>query len=441
MKKAILFFIFSLFIGQYIYAQCSTQDYQSRLLKANDSIAVGNFVMAKNILVTAKYFACNLAEEKAIDDKINALFLQIDSLRKRETEATNVAKAEKNKADSLFNIAEMQRLKVQSVLDKIYFYDNKFGLAYNEGNSYYGFIDKDLNEKINYKYAEALPFNKTTGYARVKSYDDNIGDDIYYLIDTFDTKYPMVTNHVLLTPLITAVDLTNQKITTIPKVIFKNTQLEVFVLEDNRLTSLPSQIKYLKNLKSIHLSGNKLTFLPKEIGSLTKLEVLDLYQNKLTSLPWEIGLLQNLQVLDLSWDLLIQLPRNIGRLKKLKHLGLTGNSLNSLPKEIGQLDNLELLDLYGNSIDSLPSQISGLKNLITLNLGNNKLDSLPREIGLLKKLNSLDIRENRLEKLPEEIGQLKNLKQLDISNSRFKQLPNSIMQLEKLESLRLTFIY
>jgi hypothetical protein len=48
------------------------------------------------------------------------------------------------KADSLFNIAEVQRKKVQVVLDNIYFYDDKFGLAFDKNKYRYGFIDKDL---------------------------------------------------------------------------------------------------------------------------------------------------------------------------------------------------------------------------------------------------------------------------------------------------------
>lgn len=87
------------------------------------------------------------------------VFVLIENEKNEAKKARDEAKKEKDRADlktketeqallksdSLFKVVENQKRKAQAVLDKIYFYDGKFGLAYSGGeNGRYGFIDKDL---------------------------------------------------------------------------------------------------------------------------------------------------------------------------------------------------------------------------------------------------------------------------------------------------------
>ncbi len=93
----------------------------------------------------------------------------------------------------------------------------------------------------------------------------------------------------------------------------------------------------LYNLKELNLSDNKLTDIPKEIGNLTNLQVLNLNGNELTDIPKEIGGLINLQELYLSDNRLTSIPKEIGNLTNLKKLYLRNNKLTNL-QELSLID-------------------------------------------------------------------------------------------------------
>uniref|UniRef100_UPI000AB4732A leucine-rich repeat domain-containing protein n=1 Tax=Leptospira weilii TaxID=28184 RepID=UPI000AB4732A len=76
-------------------------------------------------------------------------------------------------------------------------------------------------------------------------------------------------------------------------------QLQAEEVEQGTYTDLTKALQNPLKVRVLNLSFQKLSTLPKEIGELQNLQTLDLFDNKLTVLPKEILQLQNLQTLDL----------------------------------------------------------------------------------------------------------------------------------------------
>jgi len=390
-----------------------------------------------------------------------------------------IANDQKNKATGLAG----SNIKLAKAFESVYFYGGKFALSTD--GLYFYFTDKngDKVEKLG-EWADAEQFNYT-GYARVKKLEFlgslfNAADDDFetglanYIIDTSGNFYKAAYTIQDIDSTITAIDLSDKQLGTLPAAVFKNKNIEVLLLADNKLAVLPKEIGQLKKLKDLNISRNKLAGLPKEIGELKNLTTLDLRSNALTSLPKEIGqltnlkqlhllfsftgmvsrnldftpqfldfipkeigLLKNLTSLDLGMSGVAALPKEIAELKKLETLVLMGDSLAGLPKEIWEMKNLELLFLHQIPLNSLPGEIGKFKNLKVLSLSSTKLSVLPQEVGLLTNLSSLNLSNNDLQSLPKEIGGLKDLMILGLSDNELSELPAAIGELKNLAYLSL----
>jgi Leucine-rich repeat (LRR) protein len=486
-----------LVFAAHAYGQCDQFD---KLLKKGDAYLKGakpNYQEAINAY-TAAILACNDRAGEA-QKRIASMVNGIDRLRENAVVAEKkamMAQADTEKArlrsDSLYNVADSERQRAEAVLDKIYFYNNRFGLAsalvndtvitfdqqtYEERitvtTNYlkFGFIDKNLKTRIPFRFIEALPFDYT-GYAKVRGgnarhysidtsgYKSKSNIDRYYLIDTTGAQYLLATEIGQIAPDITALDLRNKDIKEIPDMVFTQHQLKILLLSGNQITHIPEKIKYLNNLKALFIADNDLVSLPAEIGQLKDLHSLDVSQNRIDSLPSELGKLKKLQLLnlhdnqlktltpglwqlsdlhalDLSRNALSSLPTEIGQLTNLQTLYLHSNQLRYWPAEIGMLNQIQNLDIASNRLIDLPDEIGQMQKLKTLNLGYNNLQRLPAEIGQLKDLYWFDVSGNKIHYLPGEIGQLKNLIELDLSANKLDSLPPEIGQLKRLQAINL----
>lgn len=245
---------------------------------------------------------------KAISDSL----LVIVNIEKRMAETARVT------SDSLFIIADTEKKRTQAVLDKIYFYNDHFGLAYDKSKKRFGFIDKNLTEKIKFEFTGARSFD-STGLALVSYYSTE------YLIDTLGNKYELIRRKDQLDDKVLALDHSNGRYFSISWHITRRKQLRILKLNDNILLLVPSKIERLSSLLYLELSGNHLRRLPAGIRGLKNLQALNLSKNKLKTLPSEIGELKNLQKLDLHKNKMTALPNEIRQLKSLRELDLQEN--------------------------------------------------------------------------------------------------------------------
>jgi Leucine-rich repeat (LRR) protein len=178
----------------------------------------------------------------------------------------------------------------------------------------------------------------------------------------------------------------------IPEEIGELYQIHNLTLTYNQFTDLPMTLSNLHNLVHLDLSSNKkLKSIPKVVYKLTNLEELYLAWCNIESVDEEISNLVNLRVLIIGENPIKKLPDTIGNLKKLEKLNIVGCGLTKLPYSIGDLENLnKLLINYDQQYRE-----DCIKN--------NKIKHLPESIRYLNKLEKIYCDISIIENVPFDI--------------------------------------
>ncbi|XP_054284183.1 leucine-rich repeat protein SHOC-2-like [Macrosteles quadrilineatus] len=277
-------------------------------------------------------------------------------------------------------------------------------------------------------------------------------------------------------------DLSNNKIKTLPETISELQNLQEINLSCNQLVNLPDSFAKLQKLQTLNLSENIICEPPRclEFG-LERLTHLDLSKNGITKFPKspkcspllqclnlshnDINLLplwllseecRAIEELDVSFNFCFDDPALERRLPLLKHHRTS--ALKSLKKLLISNTGSKPVHLFAlNSFESLQhvhlGNLPGSKesenyitdldlklfydpnNILELHLPTVGLALLPENIDRFKNLQVLDASYNKLDWLPDKIVTLKFLRELILSDCSLSHLPSNFNELKSLEKL------
>ena len=160
-------------------------------------------------------------------------------------------------------------------------------------------------------------------------------------------------------------------LTSFPNEIFTlSDTLELLDLSNNKLSQLPKKFKDLKKLKIVFLSSNLFTEFPTVFSECDNLTMIGFKSNQIKYIP-EFVFPKNIQWLILTDNRIEEIPKSIGTCLKLQKFGLAGNNLKNLPKEMESCRNLQLLRISANQISQLPNWLFSLPKLSWLAFSGN----------------------------------------------------------------------
>jgi len=170
-------------------------------------------------------------------------------------------------------------------------------------------------------------------------------------------------------------------------------------LTESSIVEFPGELLdsvLLKKIRALDLSSNKLPSIPPAVESYEVLKSLILENNKIRCIPDEIGKLTKLEILNISKNLLTELPSTLCHLKSLREMNASENALRKFPTQLGGLRNLCHVNLAHNKITEVPDGISSLE-AVEINLDNNQISIISEDISQCSKLKVLRLEENCLD--------------------------------------------
>jgi len=157
----------------------------------------------------------------------------------------------------------------------------------------------------------------------------------------------------------------------------------------------PDLVKVVGNLRNLDLSNNKIGSLPQNIGAFKMMKTLVMSKNKLTAIPEDLGKLSKLETLNLSFNYIQSIPTSFQQLKHLKEISLSHNQLTTFPLSLLNLKHLAIVDLSSNRLTSVPGEVGQLE-ATELVLNCNQISHLATEISKCPRLKTLRMEENCL---------------------------------------------
>lgn len=188
-------------------------------------------------------------------------------------------------------------------------------------------------------------------------------------------------------------------------------KIEMMNLSNQELSSLPKIISKFKALRYLALPGNNFNVIPKVIYGFKDLEVLNFAYNKISEIPKELSKLDNLQVLNFYSNDICKIDDNFKDIKNLKALMLSSNkNIGSEVDKLWGIQSLEELNIEECNLTEISDEVSNLSSSAKVSFYNNQLVNIP---------------ENKLRGTREELNIFKNAnvysyKQLSITKDNLE---------------------
>ncbi|XP_070559106.1 leucine-rich repeat serine/threonine-protein kinase 2-like [Ptychodera flava] len=242
-------------------------------------------------------------------------------------------------------------------------------------------------------------------------------------------------------PQLESLDLSRNKISTIPRVPLEMQKLKVLKMAGNRIPKIPSDFfQHLCALEEIELNNNVLELLPNDVAvNLENLRSVDLSNNKLVQaapqfIPNFILDLPRSKEVNLDYNGLVGIPPPIlWKTKSLQHLKISYNKISKLDLKNG-IENwkrLKKLTVSHNELKQIPDEIGQLRSLQVLDLSHNRqIRMLPNTLGNLNKYMQLNLRGLRLDAEPEQLRGYRTMDIISFLHERQKKsVPNNRLRL------------
>jgi len=182
----------------------------------------------------------------------------------------------------------------------------------------------------------------------------------------------------------------------------------------------PELVQVTGSLRNLDLSSNKMATLPANIGAFKLLKNLNVAKNRIKEIPQGIENLIKLEMLNLSFNHISALPPSINKLKSLKEVNLSNNSLTEFPLGFSGLKHLNSINLAKNKITKVPDGVEGIEATEII-LNENQISSLSASIAKCPRLKTLRLEENclALDAVPSQLFTESSVSLLSVEGNLF----------------------
>lgn len=196
----------------------------------------------------------------------------------------------------------------------------------------------------------------------------------------------------------------------------------VCTLPNSNLKEFPRELYLIEGvLRTVDLSGNKLSSIPAAISKFEQLKHLTLTNNRIAFLPDSLCKLKKLETLSLGSNHLSRLPETLSQLSNLRNVNLSDNRLAAFPHCFCGLKHLDVLDLSRNRISEVPDFVGDL-HATELNLNQNQVSMISESIANCPRLKVLRLEENCLQinSIPTQLLSSSNVSLLAVEGNLFE---------------------